>query len=122
MAEPFTIINSQLDMVEQLEAVQRACFPTLAAHERFTAAHYAAHIRRFPEGQFAVIEHATGRLVACSTDFRTNAVDITHFEHRYIDAVDHNRLGHHDPQGNGLYGANIGVLPMYRQRGLATRL
>jgi GNAT superfamily N-acetyltransferase len=122
MEEPFTIINSQLDMVEQLEAVQRACFPTLAEHERITAAHYAAHIQRFPEGQLAVIERATGCIVACSTDFCTNAVDFAHFEHRYIDAVDHNWLGHHDPQGTWLYGADIGVLPAYRRRGLATRL
>jgi GNAT superfamily N-acetyltransferase len=49
-------------------------------------------------------------------------VDLEHFEHRYIDAVDHNWLGHHDPAGHWLYGADIGVLPAYRQRGLATRL
>jgi GNAT superfamily N-acetyltransferase len=102
--------------------VQRACFPTLAEPERITAAHYAVHIQRFPEGQFAVLERTTGRIVACSTDFRTNAVDFAHFEHRYIDAVDHNWLSHHDPQGNWLYGADIGVLPAYRQQGLARRL
>jgi GNAT superfamily N-acetyltransferase len=122
MGEPFRVVNSQLEMVEQLAAVQRACFPTLAAAEIITAAHYAAHIRRFPEGQFAVIEDATGRVVACSTDFRTNAVDFAHYEHRYIEAVDHNWLGRHDPQGEWLYGADIGVLPAYRQRGIASRL
>jgi GNAT superfamily N-acetyltransferase len=122
MRESFTIINSRLDLIEQLEAVQRACFPTLAENEIITAAHYAAHIRRFPEGQFAVIEQATGRVVACSTDFRTKAVDLTHFDHRYIDMVDHNWLSHHDPKGDWLYGADIGVQPAYRRRGLATRL
>jgi GNAT superfamily N-acetyltransferase len=122
MVELFTIVNSQAEMVEQLEAVQRACFPTLAEEEIITAAHYAAHIRRFPEGQLTVIENATGRVVACSTDFRTRAVDFTHFEHRYIDAVDQNWLGHHDPEGDWLYGADIGVLPAYRRRGIATRL
>ena len=68
MRESFTIINSRLDLVEQLEAVQRACFPTLAEDEIITAAHYATHIRRFPEGQFAVIAQATGRnSAACGT-------------------------------------------------------
>jgi GNAT superfamily N-acetyltransferase len=121
MQESFAIVNSRLELVEQLEAVQRACFPTLAEDEIITAMHYAAHIQRFPEGQFAVIEPATGRVVACSTDFRTQ-VDFTHFDHHYIDAVDHNWLGHHDPEGDWLYGADIGVLPAYRRRGLAARL
>src|SRR5262245_47984424 len=108
-------------MVEQLEVVQRAAFPTLAADEIITAAHYAEHIRRFPEGQLAVL-NAAGQVVACSTDFRTNAVDFNHFEHRYIDAVGQNWLSQHDPQGAWLYGADIGVLPAYRQRGIARRL
>jgi GNAT superfamily N-acetyltransferase len=122
MSQPFAVVNSRLDMVEQLAAVQRACFPTLAEAERITAAQYAAHIKRFPAGQLAVVEAATGQVVACSTDFRTSAVDLAHFEHRYIEAVDHNWLGHHDPAGAWLYGADIGVLPAYRQRGLARRL
>ena len=121
MTEVLTVVQSQLDMVEQLEAVQRAAFPTLAADEIITAAHYAEHIRRFPEGQFAVV-NGVGRVVACSTDFRTNAVDFNHIEHRYIDMVAGNWLSRHDPQGVWLYGADIGVLPSYRQRGIARRL
>jgi GNAT superfamily N-acetyltransferase len=122
MAQPFTIVNSRLDMVEQLAAIQLACFPTLAEAERITAAHYAAHISRFPAGQLAVLDNATGRVVACSTDFRISGVDLGHCEHRYIEAVDHNWLGHHDPRGEWLYGADIGVLPAYRRQGVARRL
>jgi GNAT superfamily N-acetyltransferase len=120
MTETFTVVNSRFDMVEQLETIQRAAFPTLAEEEIITAAHYAAHIERFPEGQFAVLDEA-GRVVACSTDFRTR-IDFDHFEHRYIEAVDHNWLGKHDPAGDWLYGADIGVLPAYRRRGIATML
>jgi len=121
VTETFTIVNSQLSMVEELEAVQRAAFPTLAEDEIITAAHYVAHITRFPEGQFAVL-NAAGQVVACSTDFRTSAVDFNDFEHRYIDVVANNWLSHHDPQGEWLYGADIGVLPAYRRRGIARRL
>lgn len=120
MAETFTVVNSSRDMVEQLEAIQRASFPTLSEKEIITAAHYAAHIRRFPEGQFAVVT-PEGQVVACSTDFRTK-VDFEKYEHRYIDAVDHNWLGNHDPDGDWLYGADIGVLPQYRRRGLGRML
>lgn len=121
MTEMFTVVQSQLSMVEQLEAVQRAAFPTLAEDEIITAAHYAEHIRRFPEGQLAVVNTA-GQVVACSTDFRTSAVDFNAFEHRYIDAVAGNWLRRHDPHGAWLYGADIGVFPAYRQRGIARRL
>lgn len=120
MTETFTVVPSQLHMVEQLEAVQRAAFPTLAEDEIITAAHYAEHIRRFPAGQFAVL-NAAGQVVAGSTSFRTSAVDFDDFEHRYIDAVAQNWLHRHDPQGVWLYGADIGVLPAYRQRGIARR-
>ena len=114
------VVNSTAEMADELAAIQRAAFPTLAEAERITAAQYRAHIARFPEGQLAVVTRA-GRPVACSTDFRTT-IDLDHIEHRYIDAVDHNWLGRHDPQGRWLYGADIGVLPEYRRRGLARRL
>jgi GNAT superfamily N-acetyltransferase len=120
MSETFAVVNSTPDMVEQLEAIQRASFPTLSEAEIITAAHYAAQIQRFPEGQFAVVT-PQGKPVACSTDFRTR-VDFDHFEHRYIDAVDHNWLGNHDPTGDWLYGADIGVLPEYRKQGLGRML
>jgi GNAT superfamily N-acetyltransferase len=120
MSETFRVVNSRLEMVEQLEAVQRASFPTLAEDEIITAAHYAAQIKRFPEGQFSVLNEAD-EVVACSTDFRTT-VDFDHFEHRYIEAVDHNWLGNHDPTGDWLYGADIGVAPTYRRRGLGRLL
>ena len=116
----FTVVNSTMGIVEQLEAVQRACFPTLSEDEIFTARHYIAHIERFPEGQFAVL-NKTGIVVACSTDFITT-VDFDHFEHRYIDAVDNNWLSNHNPNGDWLYGADIGVIPKYRRRGISTML
>jgi GNAT superfamily N-acetyltransferase len=118
--ETFTVVRSTPDMADELEAIQRASFPTLAEAELITAAHYRVQIARFPEGQLAVVTGA-GQPVACSTDFRTS-IDLAHVEHRYIDAVDHNWLGRHDPQGDWLYGADIGVRPEYRRRGLARLL
>lgn len=117
MADTFTVVNSTPAMADQLEAVQRASFPTLAEAEIITAAHYRAQIERFPEGQLAVITD-DGQVVACSTDFRTT-VDFDNLQHRFIDAVDHNWLGNHDPNGDWLYGADIGVLPAYRRHGIA---
>lgn len=116
----YRIIRSRLDLVDQLEAIQRASFPSLAEEEIMTAKHYASHIRIFPEGQLCVLNE-DDRVVACSTDFRTK-VDFDHFEHRYIDAVDGNWLGKHDPEGDWLYGADIGVHPEFRRQGIAKML
>ena len=118
--ETFSVVASTPDLADDLEAIQRAAFPTLHEDELITAAHYRAHIERFAEGQLAVLTGA-GRPVACSTDFRT-MIDLDRIEHRYIDAVDHNWLGRHDPGGEWLYGADIGVLPAYRRRGIARLL
>jgi GNAT superfamily N-acetyltransferase len=119
-AEAFWVVNSAPEMAEDLEAIQRTSFPSLSEGEIITAEHYKAHVRRFPEGQFAVVTSG-GRVIGCSTDFRTD-FDLDHIEHRYIDAVDNNWLGNHDPTGDWLYGADIGVLPEYRGRGIARLL
>jgi GNAT superfamily N-acetyltransferase len=119
--ERFAVVRTEERMADELAAIQEACFPTLSAGERMRAEHYRAHVRVFPEGQHAVVETATGRVVAASTDFRTT-IDFHHYQHRYIDAVAGNWLSHHQPAGDWLYGADIGVHPDFRRRGLATLL
>lgn len=116
----FRTIQSTPALADSLAAIQRACFPTLAENELITAAHYRAHMNAFPEGQLAVINEV-GLPVACSTDLRCK-MDFDHYQHRYIDAVGNNWLTTHDPVGDWLYGADIGVHPDYRGQGLSTLL
>jgi len=113
----YKVVNSTVDMAAQLEAIQQASFPTLSADELITAEHYKKQIEVFPEGQFAAIDES-GKVVACSTDFITD-MDFEHYEHRYIEIVDDNWLGNHDPKGQWLYGADIGVHPDYRGQGIS---
>ena len=108
-------------MADDLALIQAACFPTLSPAERIRAEHYRAHVEVFPEGQHVVVETATGRPVAASTDFRTS-IDFAHYQHRYIDAVAGNWLTRHDSQGDWLYGADIGVHPDFRGLGLSRLL
>jgi GNAT superfamily N-acetyltransferase len=116
----FKTVNSTPEMAEQLEAVQRASFPHLSEEEIITAAHYRAQIKVFPEGQFAVVDEA-GKVVASSTDMRCK-MDFDHYQHRFIEQVGHNWLTTHDPEGDWLYGADIGVHPQYRGHGLSKLL
>jgi GNAT superfamily N-acetyltransferase len=120
-AADYEVVPSEPDMADALAAIQEACFPTLSAAERMRAEHYRKHMEVFPEGQHAVLARATGRPVACSTDFRTR-VDFSHYQHRYMDAVAGNWLTRHDPEGDWLYGADIGVHPDHRGRGVSTLL
>jgi GNAT superfamily N-acetyltransferase len=117
----YAVVQSQPAMADRLAAIQAACFPTLNAAERMRAEHYLSHMAVFPEGQHAVVERATGVVVACSTDFRTR-VDFAHYQHRYMDAVADNWLTGHQPDGDWLYGADIGVHPDHRGRGLSNLL
>lgn len=117
----FAVVRTDGAMAAELAAIQEASFPTLSAPERMRAEHYRAHVRVFPEGQHAVVETASGRLVAASTDFRTT-IDFGHYQHRYLDAVAGNWLTRHEPGGDWLYGADIGVHPDFRRRGIASLL
>jgi GNAT superfamily N-acetyltransferase len=117
----FAVVRTEEGMADALAAIQDACFPTLDAGQRIRAEHYRAHVRVFPEGQHAVVETATGRVVAGSTDLRTT-IDFGHYQHRYVDAVAGNWLTSHQPHGEWLYGADIGVHPDFRRRGLASLL
>ncbi|GAB5390135.1 MAG: GNAT family N-acetyltransferase [Alphaproteobacteria bacterium] len=119
--QPFTVRPSAIEMVEDLAAIQRACFPTISADELFLAEHYAAHIKRFPEGQLMVVETASGRPVACSTDLRRH-MDMVHIQHRFSEAIGGMFLTAHEPDGDWLYGADIGVHPDYRGHRLSSLL
>lgn len=120
-ADRYAVVRSEAAMADALAAIQAACFPTLNPDLLMRAEHYRSHVAVFPEGQHAVVERATGRVAACSTDFRTR-VDFSHYQHRYIDAVADNWLTNHDPEGDWLYGADIGVHPDFRGQGLSTLL
>ena len=117
----YEVVRTDTAMAEALADIQAACFPTLSAPERMRPEHFRKHVDVFPVGQLAVIERATGRPVASSTDFRTR-IDFAHFQHRYMDAVADNWLTGHDPAGDWMYGADIGVHPDHRGRGLSTLL
>jgi GNAT superfamily N-acetyltransferase len=117
----FVVVEQQPAMAEALADIQAAAFPDLATHELMQAEHFLAQQQVFTAGQLAVIDQHTGIVVASSSDLRLD-IDFAHYQHRYLDAVGNNTFSTHVPTGTWLYGADIGVLPSYRGRGLATLL
>lgn len=79
----------------------------------------ARHIRRFPEGQFVVLddEHVIGFAIT----MRTNK----HPEDRpkaWLDAIGGYGLGNHDSGGEWLYGVEFFIHPDYRKLGIGTEM
>ena len=102
-----------------LEQLQRRCFPTLADAQRFKAAHYCKHIELFADGQFVALD---GDQVVGATTTLRRAFEFDHIDHSFDDIIQGGWLTSHQPDGDWLYGADIGVDPAYRGRGIATAL
>lgn len=107
---------------EALEELQRIVFPTLATEERFHAPHYRRHLELFPEGQLCVVDGgAGGRVVGMTSTIRMD-FDFEHPGHTFGDVIQGGWLTSHQPAGAWLYGADMGVHPDYRGRGIARAL
>ena len=113
------VMSTRPEHADQLEELQRVCFPTLDDAERFKAAHYRKHIELYPEGQFVALDG--DRVVAATTTLRLH-FDFNHVTHTFAEIIQGGWLTSHQPDGDWLYGADIGVHPDYRGRGLALAL
>jgi 4-aminobutyrate aminotransferase/(S)-3-amino-2-methylpropionate transaminase len=113
------IVHSRPEHAGQLEELQRTCFPTLDDRERFKAAHYRSHTELYPDGQFVALDG--DRVVGATTTVRMD-FDFEHFNHTFADIFRGGWLTSHQPGGEWLYGADIGVHPDYRGRGIAMAL
>lgn len=107
---------------ETLAELQRLVFPTLDPAERFEAAHYRRHLEVFPEGQFVALaagppETPVGATTTLRLDF-----DLAEPRHTFPEILGGLSLCAHDPDGEWLYGADVGVDPAWRRRGIARAL
>ena len=82
-------------------------------------AHYRRHVELFPDGQFVALDG--DRVVGATTTLRL-PFDFDHIDHTFADIIQGGWLTSHEPDGDWLYGADIGVQPGYRGRGIATAL
>lgn len=103
----------------QLEALQHIVFPSLADDELIKAAHYLRHLELFPEGQLVVKDG--DKVVGMTTTMRSK-FDFGHYHHTFKETIAGGWLTNHDPEGDWMYGLDIGVHPDYRGLGLAREL
>lgn len=114
--EGLVIQNTRPEHAEQLEELQKIVFPTLSADEHIKAVHYLRHIEVFSEGQFVVLDK--GRVIGMTTTMRTN-FDFANYHHTFTETIAGGWLTNHNPEGDWLYGLDMGILPAYRGMGLA---
>jgi 4-aminobutyrate aminotransferase/(S)-3-amino-2-methylpropionate transaminase len=119
LPDGLVVRHTRAEHAAQLEELQRVCFPTLDDAERFKAPHYRKHLELFPEGQFVVLDG--DRVVAATTTLRLD-FDFSHVTHTFAEIIQGGWLTSHQPSGAWLYGADIGVHPDHRGRGLALAL
>ncbi len=108
--------HMQVSDALQLEELQKIVFPTLAEDELIRAAHYLRHLEVFPEGQFVI--SFGGRVIGMTTTMRTN-FDFLNYHHTFKETIGGGWLTNHNPEGEWLYGLDMGLLPEYRGKGLA---
>lgn len=113
------IAPTRPEHAEALERLQVTVFPDLADGERFKAPHYRKHIELFPEGQFVALDG--DRVVGMTSTIR-HRFDPDHADHTFAEIIEGGWLTSHDPDGDWLYGADVGVHPGWRGRGIARSL
>jgi 4-aminobutyrate aminotransferase/(S)-3-amino-2-methylpropionate transaminase len=119
LPDDLVVMQTRPEHAAQLEELQRICFPTLDDQERFKAAHYRHHVDLFPDGQFVALDG--DRVVGATTTLRLD-FDFDHVNHTFAEIIQGGWLTSHQPQGEWLYGADVGVDPAYRGRGIARAL
>ncbi len=119
LANGIEIARTESAHAGELERLQRTVFPTLSEAELFRAEHYRKHVELYPEGQFVALDG--DRIVGMTTSVRLD-FDFDHPGHRFADVIQGGWLTNHDPQGEWLYGADIGTHPDHRRRGIARAL
>jgi GNAT superfamily N-acetyltransferase len=111
--------NTRPEHAQQLEQLQRLVFPTLADDELILSKHYLRHLETFPEGQFVITDN--GRVVGMTSTMRSD-FDLLDIQHSFKDTFAGGWMTNHNPEGEWLYGLDIGVHPDYRGKGLARML
>ena len=118
VGEGIVIMNTQPEHAVELEELQKIVFPTLSPASLMRKEHYLNHIRIFPEGQFVAV--CKGHVIGMTTSIRYHLPSGKF--HTFNDVMDGGFLNTHEPNGEWLYGMDIGTHPDYRGKGIATWL
>jgi ribosomal protein S18 acetylase RimI-like enzyme len=116
--EDFIIRNATPDDVIQMEYVQKQCYPSLHESALMNRNHFLNHIKIFPEGQIVI--EKDGIIVGSASTMRINFPE---YDFTYLEITDNLWITKtHVPDGDWIYGIDIGVLPDYRGLGFSREM
>lgn len=108
--------SADVDAIMELE---REAFHDIPEDRLWKRRQVAAHIERFPEGQWVVEQD--GRIFGSCMNMRTTWERAT-AQHRWREITGDGMLSTHEPHGDTLYGTEIMVSPRARRMGIGRRL
>lgn len=101
-----------------IERISRLIYPR---DEPWTPYYLASHLAVFPEGQFVVVETASGTVVGMAATLIVAWSDYDRLD-SYLDFTADGTFQNHDPAGRTLYGAEVMVDPGWRRQGIGRML
>lgn len=105
---------------DDLVRIQSECFPPPFPPELWwNKEQIISHISLFPDGALCAID---GKTIVGSATCNRIQFDPAHPGHTWAEAADNGYIRNFDPQGDTLYGIDIGVRPAWRGRGVAREL
>jgi predicted amidohydrolase/GNAT superfamily N-acetyltransferase len=108
-----------MEDIPDVVACHRAAYPEYAENAYYTERFYEMQFAAFPEGQF--LAEADGVVVGYATSLIVQLDDDAHW-YTYEEITGGGTFSTHDPSGDTLYGADIGVRPTWRRSGVARAL
>ncbi len=102
--------------IQGVIACHRAAYPEYEEEAYYTARFYEMQFAAFPEGQF--LAEVNDQVVGYATALIVQLDDNAH-SYTYEEITGGGTFATHDPSGDTLYGADIGVDPAYRGLGIA---
>jgi hypothetical protein len=116
--DDFIIRNATPDDAIQMEYVQKQCYPSLHESALMNRNHFMNHIKIFPEGQIVI--EKDGIIVGSASTMRSNFPE---HDPTYLEITDNLWITNtHVPDGDWMYGIDIGVLPEYRGLGFSREM
>jgi predicted amidohydrolase/GNAT superfamily N-acetyltransferase len=108
-----------MDDIPNVVACHRAAYPEYPKNAYYNERFYEMQYAAFPEGQY--LAEADGQVVGYATSLIVQLDDDAHW-YTYEEITGGGTFSTHDPSGDTLYGADIGVRPAYRRLGVSRAL
>ena len=105
--------------IPRIVACHRAAYPEYAENAYYNERFYEMQLAAFPEGQF--LAEANGDVIGYATSLIVQLDDDAHW-YTYEEITGGGTFSTHDPSGDTLYGADIGVRPQWRRHGVSKML